>query len=103
MVISLAGELRIVAFTLGCPMDGGTWSTILGTLRESTIPSWSQCCNMYQKLTALGKATALAYGQTGSGMREQGRRKEVKQYARYFLWSSIFSVPVFLLSMVFMS
>lgn len=37
-----------------------------------------------------------------SGMREQGRNKEVKRYAQYFLWSSVFSVPVFLLSMVFM-
>lgn len=35
-------------------------------------------------------------------MREQGKSKEVKRYAQYFLWSSVFSVPVFLLSMVFM-
>jgi hypothetical protein len=33
MVISLAGELRIAAFMLGRPMDGGTWSTVLGALR----------------------------------------------------------------------
>jgi len=60
-------------------MDEGSWSIVLGTLRESTIPSWSRCCNKYQKLTVLSKATVLAYGQTGSGMREQGRSKEVKR------------------------
>jgi ABC-type multidrug transport system fused ATPase/permease subunit len=30
-------------------MDEGTWSTVLGTLRESTIPRWSLCCNRFRK------------------------------------------------------
>ncbi|KAH9301793.1 hypothetical protein KI387_013376, partial [Taxus chinensis] len=35
------------------------------------------------------------------GGRDRGREKEIKHYKKYFLWSCVFSVPVFFLSMVF--
>ncbi|KAJ4823236.1 hypothetical protein Tsubulata_004505, partial [Turnera subulata] len=36
------------------------------------------------------------------GVRESYRQEEIKQYYRSFLWSLVFTVPVFLTSMVFM-
>ncbi|KAI6707212.1 hypothetical protein NL676_010174 [Syzygium grande] len=38
----------------------------------------------------------------GEGGREAYRQEEIKQYYRSFQWSLVFTVPVFLLSMVFM-
>ncbi|XP_022845511.1 probable copper-transporting ATPase HMA5 isoform X2 [Olea europaea var. sylvestris] len=38
----------------------------------------------------------------GGGEREAHRQEEIKQYYRSFLWSLIFTIPVFLMSMVFM-
>uniref|UniRef100_A0A0D6QYX4 P-type Cu(+) transporter n=1 Tax=Araucaria cunninghamii TaxID=56994 RepID=A0A0D6QYX4_ARACU len=35
------------------------------------------------------------------GGRDSERQKEIKHYKKYFLWSCVFSVPVFFLSMVF--
>ncbi|KAH1106237.1 hypothetical protein J1N35_010005 [Gossypium stocksii] len=46
------------------------------------------------------KATIYPEGE-GSG-RESHRKEEIKQYFRSFLWSLIFTTPVFLTSMVFM-
>eukprot|EP01018_Ginkgo_biloba_P026263 Gb_22737 [translate_table: standard] len=37
-----------------------------------------------------------------SGLGRHDRSKEIKQYGKYFLWSLMFALPVFLLSMVFM-
>ncbi|XP_022773144.1 probable copper-transporting ATPase HMA5 [Durio zibethinus] len=38
----------------------------------------------------------------GGGGRENHRKEEIKQYFRSFLWSLIFTIPVFLTSMIFM-
>eukprot|EP01018_Ginkgo_biloba_P021467 Gb_24190 [translate_table: standard] len=44
------------------------------------------------------KATLFEHG----GLGGPDRSEEIKQYNKYFLWSLVFTVPVFLLSMVFM-
>ncbi|KAJ6933592.1 hypothetical protein NC651_008861 [Populus alba x Populus x berolinensis] len=44
------------------------------------------------------KATIFPEG----GGRESHRQEEIKQYYRSFLWSLVFTVPVFLISMIFM-
>ncbi|KAL4325696.1 hypothetical protein GQ457_11G023730 [Hibiscus cannabinus] len=46
------------------------------------------------------KATIFPEGEGGG--RESHRKEEIKQYFRSFLWSLIFTTPVFLTSMVFM-
>lgn len=46
------------------------------------------------------KATIYPEGEGGG--RESHRKEEIKQYFRSFLWSLIFTTPVFLTSMVFM-
>ncbi|KAL1158220.1 hypothetical protein V6Z11_A08G210300, partial [Gossypium hirsutum] len=46
------------------------------------------------------KATIYSEGEGGG--RESHRKEEIKQYFRSFLWSLIFTTPVFLTSMVFM-
>lgn len=38
----------------------------------------------------------------GGGGRETHRKEEIKQYYRSFMWSLVFTIPVFLTSMVFM-
>ncbi|KAG6636815.1 probable copper-transporting ATPase HMA5 isoform X1 [Carya illinoinensis] len=42
------------------------------------------------------------YPEGGAGGRETHRQGEIKQYYRSFLWSLVFTVPIFLTSMVFM-
>ncbi|CAJ1927922.1 unnamed protein product [Sphenostylis stenocarpa] len=39
---------------------------------------------------------------TEEGQRDSHRRHEIRQYYKYFLWSLVFTIPVFLTSMVFM-
>ncbi|KAJ9173594.1 hypothetical protein P3X46_016711 [Hevea brasiliensis] len=51
--------------------------------------------------TGSGRFKAMIFPE-GSGGRESHRREEIKQYYRSFLWSLVFTVPVFLISMVFM-
>ncbi|XP_007040200.2 PREDICTED: probable copper-transporting ATPase HMA5 [Theobroma cacao] len=46
------------------------------------------------------KATIFPEGEGGG--RETHKKEEIKQYFRSFLWSLIFTIPVFLTSMVFM-
>ncbi|KAG8659222.1 probable copper-transporting ATPase HMA5 isoform X2 [Manihot esculenta] len=48
-----------------------------------------------------GRLKAMIFPE-GSGGRESHRREEIKQYYRSFLWSLVFTIPVFLISMVFM-
>lgn len=50
--------------------------------------------------TGSGHFKAIIYPE-GNG-RDSHRQQEVKQYYKYFLWSLIFSIPVFLASMVLM-
>lgn len=51
--------------------------------------------------TGSGRFKAKIFPQEG-GRRDTHRREEIKQYYRSFLWSLVFTVPVFLLSMVLM-
>ncbi|XP_030538021.1 probable copper-transporting ATPase HMA5 [Rhodamnia argentea] len=51
--------------------------------------------------TGSGRFKAAIFPQ-GEGGRESYRQEEIKQYYRSFQWSLVFTVPVFLLSMVFM-
>ncbi|KAK3429170.1 hypothetical protein EUGRSUZ_E00578 [Eucalyptus grandis] len=51
--------------------------------------------------TGSGRFKAAIFPQGGGG-REAYRQEEIKQYYRSFLWSLVFTIPVFLLSMVFM-
>ncbi|GMY30297.1 probable copper-transporting ATPase HMA5 isoform X2 [Fagus crenata] len=46
-----------------------------------------------------GHFKATIYPREG---RETGRQQEIKQYYRFFSWSLVFTIPVFLTSMVFM-
>nr|XP_017227117.1 PREDICTED: probable copper-transporting ATPase HMA5 [Daucus carota subsp. sativus] len=48
------------------------------------------------------KAYIYAEGEGGGGGRDAHKRKEIRQYFRCFLWSLIFTIPIFLSSMVFM-
>ncbi|XP_042948742.1 probable copper-transporting ATPase HMA5 isoform X3 [Carya illinoinensis] len=50
--------------------------------------------------TGSGRVKARIYPKGGG--REARRKKEIKQYYRLFLWSLVFTIPVFLTSMVFM-
>ncbi|XP_051137754.1 probable copper-transporting ATPase HMA5 [Andrographis paniculata] len=50
--------------------------------------------------TGSGRYKAKIFPEGGS--REAHRRNEIKQYYKSFLWSLVFTIPVFLLSMVFM-
>jgi Cu+-exporting ATPase len=50
--------------------------------------------------TGSGRFKAMIFPQGGG--RESHRDDEIKQYYRSFLWSAVFTVPVFLTSMVFM-
>ncbi|XP_040988149.1 probable copper-transporting ATPase HMA5 isoform X2 [Juglans microcarpa x Juglans regia] len=50
--------------------------------------------------TGSGRVKARIYPKGGG--REASRKKEIKQYYRFFLWSLVFTIPVFLTSMVFM-
>lgn len=51
--------------------------------------------------TGTGQFKATIFPE-GSGGRENHRQEEIKQYYRSFLYSLVFTVPVFLISMVFM-
>lgn len=42
-----------------------------------------------------------SFGATVVSSRDRGRSNEVKRYELHFLWSTIFTVPIFLISMVF--
>ena len=48
-----------------------------------------------------GHFKAMIYPEDQGG-RDKARRKEIRQYYKFFLWSLIFTIPVFLTSMVFM-
>ncbi|KAL8138915.1 hypothetical protein V2J09_004916 [Rumex salicifolius] len=50
--------------------------------------------------TGFGQFKAMIYPEAGG--RESSRRDEIKGYFRLFMWSLIFTIPVFLTSMVFM-
>ncbi|XVF52883.1 hypothetical protein PTKIN_Ptkin05aG0054200 [Pterospermum kingtungense] len=45
---------------------------------------------------------ATIFPQGGGGGKETHRKEEIHQYFRYYLWSLIFTIPVFLSSMIFM-
>ncbi|KAI8569487.1 hypothetical protein RHMOL_Rhmol02G0282800 [Rhododendron molle] len=50
--------------------------------------------------TESGRFKAMFFPEAGG--RESHRKEEIKQYYRSFLWSTVFTIPVFLTSMVFM-
>ncbi|PKA48075.1 Putative copper-transporting ATPase HMA5 [Apostasia shenzhenica] len=50
--------------------------------------------------TGSGRFSAMIYAE--GGVRESHRREEIRQYYYSFLWSLLFTIPVFLTSMVFM-
>ncbi|KAL7167511.1 hypothetical protein ACSBR2_038053 [Camellia fascicularis] len=50
--------------------------------------------------TGSGRFKAMIFPEGGG--REAHRQEEIKQYYKYFLWSLMFTIPVFLTSMVFM-
>ncbi|PSS11414.1 Copper-transporting ATPase [Actinidia chinensis var. chinensis] len=50
--------------------------------------------------TGSGRFKAMIFPEGGG--RESHRKEEIKQYYRSFLWSLVFTIPVFLTSMVFM-
>ncbi|KAL1830714.1 hypothetical protein ACET3Z_000365 [Daucus carota] len=53
--------------------------------------------------TGSGRYKAYIYPEgEGGGGRDAHKRQEIKQYFRCFLWSLIFTIPIFLSSMVFM-
>ncbi|XP_030946288.1 probable copper-transporting ATPase HMA5 isoform X2 [Quercus lobata] len=49
--------------------------------------------------TGSGNFKATIYPREGE---ETGRQQEIKQYYKFFVWSLVFTIPVFLTSMVFM-
>ncbi|KDP25452.1 hypothetical protein JCGZ_20608 [Jatropha curcas] len=51
--------------------------------------------------TGTGRFKAMIFPES-AGRRESHRKEEIQQYYRSFLWSLVFTVPVFLISMVFM-
>ncbi|KAL6986226.1 putative copper-transporting ATPase hma5 [Sarracenia purpurea var. burkii] len=52
--------------------------------------------------TGSGRFKAMIFPGGGGGGRQSHRQEEIKQYYRSFLWSLVFTIPVFLTSMVFM-
>ncbi|KAJ7010675.1 copper-transporting ATPase HMA5 [Populus alba x Populus x berolinensis] len=50
--------------------------------------------------TGTGRFKAMIFPEGGG--RESHRKEEIKQYYRSFLWSLVFTVPVFLIAMIFM-
>ncbi|XAR55058.1 Cu(2+)-exporting ATPase [Bertholletia excelsa] len=50
--------------------------------------------------TGSGRFKAMIFPEGGG--RESSRKEEIRQYYRSFLWSLVFTIPVFLTSMVFM-
>ncbi|XP_010533660.1 PREDICTED: probable copper-transporting ATPase HMA5 [Tarenaya hassleriana] len=52
--------------------------------------------------TASGHIRASIFSEGGAVGRDSPRKEEIKQYYKSFLWSLVFTVPVFLTSMVFM-
>jgi len=53
-------------------------------------------------IESTGNLKAMLYPKGKGGGREARRQEEVKQYYKFFLWSMVFTVPVFLISMVLM-
>lgn len=51
--------------------------------------------------TGSGRYKSMIFPEGGGG-RECHRKEEIKQYYRSFLWSLVFTIPVFFLAMVFM-
>ncbi|XP_021895268.1 probable copper-transporting ATPase HMA5 [Carica papaya] len=51
--------------------------------------------------TGSGRYKATIFPEGGGG-RETHRQEEIKQYKRSFLWSLVFTIPVFLIAMIFM-
>ncbi|KAJ0049581.1 hypothetical protein Pint_15186 [Pistacia integerrima] len=51
--------------------------------------------------TGSGRFKAKIFPEGGGG-RETHKREEIKQYYRSFMWSLVFTIPVFLTSMIFM-
>lgn len=58
--------------------------------------------NFIEVIESIGSGQYKASIYSGQGKREPQRREEIKQYYRSFLWSLVFTIPVFLSSMVFM-
>ncbi|KAJ4823220.1 hypothetical protein Tsubulata_004478, partial [Turnera subulata] len=58
--------------------------------------------NFIQVIESAGAGSFKAMIFPQEGERETHRKDEIKQYHQSFLWSLVFSVPVFLISMVFM-
>lgn len=52
--------------------------------------------------TGSGRYRAAIFPEGDGGGRDARKQEEINQYRRSFLWSLIFTIPVFLLSMVFM-
>ncbi|CAL1375363.1 unnamed protein product [Linum trigynum] len=53
-------------------------------------------------IESTGSGRYKAMIEAGHGGRDSHKQEEIKQYYRSFLWSLVFTVPVFLLAMVFM-
>jgi Cu+-exporting ATPase len=73
----------------------------LNKVSISYIPDMTGPRNFISVIESTGSSKAMLYPK-GKGGREARRQEEVDQYYRFFLWSLVFTVPVFLTSMVLM-
>ncbi|XP_059444042.1 probable copper-transporting ATPase HMA5 [Corylus avellana] len=73
----------------------------LNKVSISYIPDMTGPRIFISVIESTGSSKAMLYPK-GKGGREARRQEEVDQYYRFFLWSLVFTVPVFLTSMVLM-
>ncbi|KAF3962764.1 hypothetical protein CMV_012766 [Castanea mollissima] len=83
-----------------------------GVQEVETCPELSKVSISYEPDMAGPRTFISVIESTGSGYfkatiypregEETGRQQEIKQYYKFFVWSLVFTIPVFLTSMVFM-
>ncbi|PKU73672.1 copper-transporting ATPase HMA5-like [Dendrobium catenatum] len=75
---------------------------VLHTVSVSYKPDQTGPRNFIEVIQSIdsGRLSATIYSEGGG--RESHKREEIRQYYHSFLWSLLFTVPVFLFSMVFM-
>jgi Cu+-exporting ATPase len=74
----------------------------LNKVSISYIPDMTGPRIFISVIESTGSSKAMLYPKAKGGGREARRQEEVDQYYRFFLWSLVFTVPVFLTSMVLM-
>ncbi|XP_020597036.1 probable copper-transporting ATPase HMA5 [Phalaenopsis equestris] len=75
---------------------------ILYKVSVSYMPDQTGPRHFIEVIQSTGSGRFLATIYPEEGARESHKREEIKQYYHSFLWSLLFTIPVFLTSMVFM-